>query len=211
MSKSIFVFGDSIVYGAYDKGGGWVEKLKIFYHSKMIPHTKNYFVYNLGIPTDETTIEVLKRIEPEIKSRISARNLKKENIVIFGIGANDSQYLYSRKTLRISSRNFAFNIQKLIKKAQIFASNIVFTGLLPVDELRTTPVNWNKDRSYKNESIEKYNKILKSVCKDNKVYFIEIFESWIKLDYKKLLIDGLHPNSKGHQKIFETVKKFLAK
>ena len=70
-------------------------------------------------------------------------------------------------------------------------------------------MSWDKDKSYKNEYIQKYNDAIKQICAKNKIYFIEIFEDWIKMDYKRLLEDGLHPNSEGHQKIFETVKDFL--
>ncbi|MFQ6056666.1 MAG: SGNH/GDSL hydrolase family protein [Methanosarcinales archaeon] len=70
---------------------------------------------------------------------------------------------------------------------------------------------WATNISYKNESIQKYNEIIKSVCKENNVYFVEIFDQMMKLSYKKLLEDGLHPNSDGHQKIFEIIKDFLIK
>ena len=84
-------------------------------------------------------------------------------------------------------------------------------GLTPVDETKTTPIPWNTDKSYKNENIKKYERIIESVCKDKDIYFIEIFNNWTKSDYKNLLEDGLHPNSIGHQKIFEVVMDFLLK
>ncbi len=73
------------------------------------------------------------------------------------------------------------------------------------------PIPWDKDKSYKNENIEKYNGIIKSICKDKNIYFIEIFEKWVVSNYKNLLEDGLHPNSDGHQKIFDIVKDFIIK
>jgi phospholipase/lecithinase/hemolysin len=33
----------------------------------------------------------------------------------------------------------------------------------------------------------------------------------MKTDYKKLLDDGVHPTTEGHQKIFGTVSAFLMK
>ena len=47
--------------------------------------------------------------------------------------------------------------------------------------------------------------------KKNGIYFIEIFEKMKNLNYQELLEDGIHPNSKGHQLIFEIVKDFLIK
>jgi len=104
---------------------------------------------------------------------------------------------------------FKVNIQELIDRAQKISSKIIFVGLTPVDEPKTTPIPWNTDKSYTNENIKKYNEIIKSICQEKSIYFIEIFEKWINQDYKNLLEDGLHPNSAGHKKIFETVKDFL--
>jgi len=33
----------------------------------------------------------------------------------------------------------------------------------------------------------------------------------MKIDYKKFLEDGVHPNSEGHQLIYSMVKDFLVK
>jgi lysophospholipase L1-like esterase len=104
---------------------------------------------------------------------------------------------------------FQNNLRDIIKLAKKYSSKIIFVGLTPVDETKTVSLPWNSDKSYKNEYIEKYNKIMKSVSKENKIYFINIFDKLVKSDYRNLLVDGLHPNSKGHQKIFEIVKDFL--
>lgn len=44
-----------------------------------------------------------------------------------------------------------------------------------------------------------------------RVPFTNIFEEFERQYYKKLLFDGIHSNSKGHQKIFEIVKDYLIK
>ena len=93
--------------------------------------------------------------------------------------------------------------------AKKFSSKIVFVGLFPVDETKTTPIPWNRDKYYKNEYIQKYNQTLKVICKENEVYFIDLFHKFKDLNYKDLLEDGLHPNSEGHKKIFEVIKDFL--
>jgi len=66
-------------------------------------------------------------------------------------------------------------------------------------------------RSYKNEYIRKYDEIIKTVCEENKINFVEVFRKFKELNYQNLLDDGLHPNSAGHQKIFEIVKDSLIK
>ncbi len=189
--------------------GGWTERLKSFFDKKTLSDPGSNFncsVYNLGVDGN-TAEEILKRFEFETKQRIEE---EKETIFIFATGVNDSCFVQSRNTLLVLPEKFKENIQKLINLAQKFSSKIIFVGLTPVDETKVNPFPYSTSRkSYKNESIEKYNEIIKLVCKENKIDFLEIFEKWIKIDYKGLLEDGLHPNSKGHEKIFEVVKNFL--
>jgi len=201
MSK-ILVFGDSITWGAFDsEGGGWVERLKVSMWTK-----GDIQVYNLGI-SGEKTSNLLERFESEETKARSKEN--EETIIIFAIGINDSYFVHSKNSLMVPPEQFKENIQKLTDLAQKFSSKIIFIGLTRVDESKTTPIPWDTDKSYKNENIKKYNEIIKSACKDKNIYFVEIFDKWLQSDYKNLLEDGLHPNSKGHQKIFEIVKDFL--
>jgi lysophospholipase L1-like esterase len=206
MTKRILIFGDSITYGAWDKEGGWVERLKKFLYHRTFQGEgdADYEVYNLGIPIDESSKEVLRRFESETR----ARTLKaKNNTVIFAIGTNDS-YI-SKNKARTPLKTFEKNVKKLIIVSKKLSSKVIFVGLMPADESKTNPVEWERDVNYKNESIEKYNDMLRIVCMKNKIYFIDVFDIWKESDYKHLLEDGLHPNTEGHQKLFETVKDYL--
>jgi len=204
----ILIFGDSITYGAWDKEGGWVQRLRKFLDEKNLTDSDFYcLVYNLGV-SGNTINDLIERFEFETKQRLKE---SEETIIIFAIGINDSYFVHSENNNRVPINKFKENIQKLIKSAKKFSSKIIFVGLTPVDETKTTPIPWDADKSYKNEYIEKYNKVIKKVCEENEILFIEIFEDWMKLNYKNLLEDGLHPNSEGHKKIFESVKEFLIK
>ena len=158
--------------------------------------------------TGNTINDLLERFEFETKQRLKE---SEETIIVFAIGINDSYFVHSENSHRVPINKFKENIQKLTDLAKKFSSKIIFVGLTPVDETKTTPIPWDINKSYKNENIRKYNEIIKSVCEENEILFIEIFEDWIKLNYKNLLEDGLHPNSEGHKKIFESVKEFLIK
>jgi lysophospholipase L1-like esterase len=202
----ILVFGDSIAYGNEDKNGGWVERLKNFFIEKSFSDPNFYYsVYNLGVSGD-TTEELLKRFEFETKHRLW---LKDEIIIIFDIGINDSQFINKEKRLKVPPQKFEENLQNLIITARKFSSKIIFVGLNPVDDLKVDPLPWFPEVSYKNEYSKKFNEIIKLVCEKNNVYFINILNEFFDMDYKRLLEDGAHPNSKGHEKIFETVKDFL--
>lgn len=206
----VCVFGDSITYGANDiEFGGWVHRLRKFLDGKSVASNhSSFFTYNLGISGDNT-IDLLKRFKTEAKARLSDMDEGEEIIIIFSIGINDSQFIHDKSNFRVSKKEFKENIQKLLNLAKDFTSKIIFVGLTPLDETKTTPIPWNTNKSYKNEYVKSYNEIIKSVCEENKTHFIEIFEKIIKKDYKNLLSDGLHPNSEGHEILFDLVKEFL--
>jgi lysophospholipase L1-like esterase len=144
-----------------------------------------------------------------LESEIERRTDFGESVIIINIGANDSAVMVD--SLWVSKKDFASNLKKIIKVSRKFSKSIFFVEAMPMDESKTHPVAWDKRVTYTNESIKKYNEILKSVCKEEKVKLIPLFDAFSKIDYKKLLADGVHPNSEGHQKIFEIVKDYLVK
>ena len=211
VAKIFLVFGDSIVFGAWDIEGGWVQRLRKYLDKLTLKEKGDFLVYNCGI-SGNTSEELLERFEIECKSRLKELAMYEgRGIIMISIGGNDCTFIKSKGDNWVLPEKFAENIEKLIKLAKKFSDKIIFVSFTPCDESKTTPIPWNTDIVYKNEDIKKYNDITKEICEKEKIPFIKIFDSWLKLDYKKWLEDGLHPNSKGHEKIFETVKDFLIK
>ena len=190
---NIIIFGDSITWGAYDpEQGGWATRLRNYFEEK-----NDTDVYNLGISGD-TTVDLLNRIEVEAKSR-------EPNLIIFAIGINDAQFIHSTNGLHVSLDEFQKNLVKLLSIAKKFTDKVVFVGLTKVDESKTTPIPWNTDKSYINENIKRLDSLIEKFCEHNKLKFIPM-ESVVENDD---LIDGLHPNTKGHVKIFNRMKSEL--
>lgn len=203
---NILFFGDSITWGAWDKEGGWVARIKKFVDQKIMTSDFKYYhdVYNVGISGDKTT-ELLDRFESEAKNRIDEDS---ETVFVFAIGINDSQFV-EKIGNRTPIEQFQENLKVLITKAKRISSKIVFVGLFPVDDSKLTPTSWEVDKSYKLEYVEKYNQTIKQVCQTEKVDFIDIYSKFVEKEYKDLLIDGLHPNTEGHKEIYDLVLKFL--
>lgn len=202
----ILVFGDSITYGAWDIKGGWAGRLKALVTEKTIATKQKFYctLHNLGI-SGNTTTDLLGRVEFETRQRLKEKD---ETIIIFDIGANDAIH-DSRGIAWTEPEKFRKNLEKLVGIARKYSSNIVFIGIVPIDEAKASPVFWDAEVFYSNARLKNYNGIIKTVCAKNNAHFIDIFRKWIKSDYKKLLEDGLHPNSKGHKMIFDEVKTFL--
>lgn len=192
----ILVFGDSLVSDAiYEGFENWVTKLRKFF--------KGFSFFNLGMG-GETSKDLLKRVDGEIKARGA-------DIIIIRIGTNDARYNNKvAKSVETSLVDFKRNIKKLIKICKKYTNKIIFLGNIPCDESKTTPTIWSENEFFVNESLKKYNDVMKEVCNKEKIYFIDLFNKFRKINYKKLLLDdGLHLNSKGNKKIFEIVKNFL--
>jgi len=205
MDKVICVFGASTTWGAWDtERGGWVQRLRRHFEANEVDD--GYIsVYNLGVDGDNTS-DLLKRFKFETRQRIK-KGWYDDIIIIFSIETNDSMYVKSKDGPQISLEKFKNNLKELIKQAEKFTKKVIFSGGLKVEESKTTPVSWDSGLHYTNKNIQKYNQIIKSVCQEHKLLFIDIFDLLDKSD----LEDGLHPNSQGHQKIFERVRDFLLK
>ena len=194
MDKTICIFGASSTWGAWDyEKSGWANRLRLFLDSE------NYdiFTYTLGVSGD-TTNELLKRVDIEAEAR-------QPTLIIFSIGDNDSIYVKSQNKQMVSLQQFEKNLQKLIDKAKKFTKVIIFIGCKKVDEPKATPIPWATDYHYTNQNLSLYNQKIKDVSIKNKIHYLEIFDLMKNEDFE----DGLHPNSRGHQKLFLKVKDFL--
>ena len=197
---NILIFGDSITYGAWDKEkGGWVNRLRLALENDN--SNNSYNVFNLGISGDVTE-GIKNRFDNECKIRFA----KEDNtIIIFSIGINDTQNIKDK--YRVSLETFKNNIIALINSAKKYTDNILFIGLTKVDESKVTPLPWNKDKCYLNNKIIDFDKELKSICLENNVDYLYIYDL-LEVD---VLFDGLHPNNVGHQKICDKVKTKISK
>jgi lysophospholipase L1-like esterase len=194
MSKRICIFGASTTHGAGDdESGGWVDRLKVFLAKEDIDNQ----VFNLGI-SGATSDMLLERMENEARPR-------RPDIIILALGSNDSSFRKKLGRSFVPTEDFKKNLGKIKKIANGFTDKIIFIGSTKVDEKKTVPMRRNTDVSYKNKDIIEYNQAIKEFCDKNNLPFIGTYDI---LNIGNLK-DGLHPNSIGHEKIFQKVKDFL--
>ncbi len=193
----ILVFGDSIAWGAFDtEKGGWVDRLKQYI---MKPGVYDE-VFNLCDPG--STTELIPNYLEQVCSTI-IRKKKKQNAIILSVGINDSQVSRATSEPRTHLKQFKKNMESMIRIALKFVDTVIVIGLIPVNEKKVN--SWLYEIDYKNEVIVQYNTVLKDLAKKYGAHFITM----TKLN-TNMLYDGLHPNTKGHQKIFEIVRDYLA-
>jgi len=206
MFINILIFGDSIAWGCWDpEKGGWADRLKQYFHKKENRRDVRIYVHNLatgGFNTGKLLDEFEKGTEFKVGDSERRKNL---DIFIFAIGTNDAQYINTKDNPNIDIDSFEKNLEKLIIKVREYTGKVIFIGLFKVDESKTVPHWWNQKYYNTNKDILKYNLVIEKISQKNKVMFISMLDLLNKND----LEDGLHPNSQGHQKMFERVRDFL--
>jgi lysophospholipase L1-like esterase len=192
--QSICIFGDSVSWGAWDmEKGGWVNRLWFLVAKR---GGDNYVeVYNCSI-SGATTDTILACFESEAKIRSA-------DALIFQIGGNDTGYELAPDNYVVSQEKFESNLEEIIRRARNITTNIIFTDLSNCDESKTTPFP-SANIYYTNDNIQKYHGIMKEVCRRNDVSFLEL-RTLDNDDFD----DGLHPNAKGHEKVFNQIRDFL--
>jgi len=197
LEGNVCIFGDSIVWGwGSSEFGGWTHKLLAYAHNVVAGEN---IVYSLGMP-GETTEGLLKRIKSESYARTP-------NTIIIASGLNDCRYNKVSDKRAVEVEEFKKNIAEIIKIAREFTKKIVFIGLTKVNEKHTIPIIWNADEMYKNEDIKKYNDELQQICIREEIKFIDVIDL-LNIDDIDA-IDGLHPNIRGHEKMFKHIKEQL--
>lgn len=201
---NILIFGDSIAAGRkVNKIDSWPFLLVQFLDKKDRDFT---LVHNLGISGDSSK-EVVERFSVEAESRCKRIYSNDRCSIIFAIGINDAKRVGFKNRCFTSKEKFRNNVNLLIKNAKKYTHHIIFVGLTPVDEQKTMILG---NVYFFNKDIEVYEKIIGEECKKRNIIFVSIFEEWLKLDYLGLLSDdGIHPNKRGHQKIFKKIKPFF--
>lgn len=203
----IIIFGSSITWGAWDKEGGWAQRIKSLADKKAAESNYNdeyTTVYCLGVSGDNTE-DLLRRYEIELKARLSE---DEKNLVLIEIGINDSQFILNENKHRVSKEDYRENLLKLSEITKSQGANLIFVGLTPVDS-RVDPIPWKQSATYRLDFIKKYDSILKDVCEEQNLPFIELLSKFDNKDYQNLLTDGLHPSTEGHKIMFEEVKNYL--
>jgi lysophospholipase L1-like esterase len=201
----IYVFGDSITYGAWDMGtSGWATQFRTYLDGRKDEPT--YYFYPLGIH-GETTAGLVKRFDNEFDAR--RRKDDTTYTFIFAYGANDATWLTDQEKFKESLDDYASNITETIEKAKTVTDNIYLIDITTVDEERSANLV-KRNKSCLNKYVDMYNEKLYEVAQSNSINVIEVNEIFKQNESSDLFVaDGLHPNEIGHSIIFEKVKSSL--
>lgn len=179
VTYSVCISGDSIAYGMGDAAGGWASRLSEY----LMDRYPGSSVGNYSLP-GATVRGVVDGYDAGCGSQ-------QADISILAAGINDASH-------SVDLTAFNNNLTALYEKAKAASPKIMFIGLTDVDEERLNGLN------YRNESISIYDRAIKDFASAKGVAYIDMRGL---LDRSDLSDDGLHPNEKGHEKMFEKIKE----
>lgn len=200
----IFIFGGSITQGYYDdKTGGWANQIGLHYQKHALANLggERTEVFNLGVSGD-TTEGVLGRLKSEVEAR---RLYDDEDCIVLAVGMNDSMLINNRVVLDVHDFQAAYD--RLIDKALSLCPRVICVGLTAVKESETDPWAYSSSgKQWKNNRINLFEDTIKQSAEFKEVPFVPIHDEFLKLlGKKRLLADGLHPNTEGHRFIARLV------
>lgn len=182
----IVCIGDSLTYGyGVHSEECWVE---------LLHRSLNIEIINKGVNGDTTT-GILSRSHRDILE------LKPFYVIIMA-GTNDLLLNYSLD-------NIIDNIKFILKETKS-NSIIPILALQPpvIDTL--AKIYWDKYIDYRkiNEHLFQYAENIKTFTDENDINVIDFYAAFINRgNTANLYSDGIHPNSKGHKLMFETIIK----
>jgi len=204
MKNNYIIIGDSITYVIGDfESGGWAAMFKNFIVNKDDSKVCNNYVHIAGFP-GATSTDVLNKIEYIFNS---FKHEEFKNIIILSIGVNDTQEFNGNN--KNSIEKYKSNIEKIAKYVMEQNAELIVLGLTRIES--DEKFLWKPNKYYDNEIISEYDRDLQAIlefdselkrlCKEKKIKYIPMQDVLKKDDF----IDGLHPNKKGHKKIFERI------
>jgi len=121
-----------------------------------------------------------------------------------------NRFLFTKifKKSEVSIDEFKLNMNKFVDIITEVNKNLKQVIIINI----ASPNNYIKSRSaYIEQNIQEYNSILKQIADKNKNKNISIIDiySYSKINNEVLLDDGQHINKKGHDFIFNEIKKII--
>lgn len=197
----ILFFGDSITQGFWDIEGGWVGRIRKHYDGLYLAGTDDDppAVINLGVSGDSSD-DILRRIDNEV----AVRSREQDDVqVVVAVGVNDARLKSGVPYTDVET--YIKNIESIVQAIKNHTEKILFVGLTPCVESKTSPVSWGPT-SYGNSRIKEFDDALRDFCESNSVDYIDIFDRFAADQAgEDMLPDGIHPNYKGHQLIADLV------
>lgn len=209
-ATQILIFGASSTYGIGSTKGSWADMIKQKYLTMQYGDEgigeQRIDVFNFA--QSGLTIEEIQASVPDDIRHRHRDGWRK--IALFSGGLNNSRAVNTPENFVSTPESFTEILEPTIATLAEQVDALICVGYTPIDESKTYPKRnpLNNSMSYfSNERGKLFYDLFKEVSERQGAYFVDIFDAaqalpWIP-DYQ--VDDGLHPNDKGYQWMFEQV------
>ena len=185
------IIGDSFIAGGgAHNNSGWAQMFK-----------NNHPALNVeiaGVGGDN----ILK-----VNERLSALPKSAFDVVILGVGINDSRYRPSKDGYEVSLEDFQKGLDSFAKffRQKNPDVSLFFVGLTRVDETKASP--YKPDKYYLNKNIELFNSKIEETAHSIGVTYIQVPMLY---ENSGNLADGLHPSDQGHKTLYRVISSKIS-
>ncbi len=190
MPGKLLAIGDSITFGAWDTGGGWVARLRAQAHRRWVDGREDqWLVHGLGVPGD-TSADVLRRVGAEVDARM-LRDPFPAVATLF-VGTNDLKRPDGGAP-QVEPAAYRGHLHAIVEVLLAKVDRVVLVGLPPVGPGATT-------RSM--ADVRAYEAVMAEVARERGLVHVPLSEAF---GTEGLDLDGVHPNDDGHRCIADRV------
>lgn len=202
--------GASIEYGVGGAHGGWADLVKLHLHQEMYAGAASNESHEVHIfAKPDATVQFV--IETHARYIADYKRDGRDTIVVLSVGMNDTKAIAEPANYLSTPEKYKAAMTELIGALTALTTAVVCVGFTPVDETKTFPkLNpfTGKYSYFSNERIQQFNAAFEEAAnsQSHKATFINVADQvGDKWTSECLSGDGLHPNDKGHQRIFAVV------
>ena len=195
--KTVVAIGDSVIEGkAAPDDKGWVYLFSNHLLSVGFEHS----LVNNG-SGGNTSEDVRRSLREDCLSL-------HPDLVILGVGVNDSRFRPSKGGNDVELRRFQDNVRYIVEQVRALskAPDLIVVVQAPVIDELVDP--YKPDTHYRRGLQVTYERVLGEQAKSSQSIFVPIFDEWVLRGdgfVRAHLADGLHPNVDGHRMIEKSV------
>lgn len=204
--KQYFIVGGSTVYGVGGEEGGWADMLKRHMHKQMYGQNgigDEIEIYNFSKPG--VSSQFLLDTYPEQTKHYGRDG---EITTIVSVGMNNAKASGEPDNFICTLEDYEQQLRQLFNMFEAHSHEVICVGFHFIDETKTHPriSSVNGTRTYySNARIAKFQAVTNVVCGDVGAKLVKISipkQEWIS---EYLYSDGLHPNKRGYEEIFNKI------
>jgi len=183
--RNILYIGDSIMGQAPSEG--YIHHLAKWVYNK--DSSSRHHFLNIG---GDGSADVLSRIENETRARLRVGI----RAFVIGVGLVDAGF-HDPKNPEVTLTGYSDNMNSILDYALTQSRKILVSGLTKVDPTKRR----EGKRNFDNARTAEFDSKLREICREKGALHIPLYDVLTPSD----LIDGIHPNDLGHEKIFKRI------